>query len=68
MLGAMPVDPDLALRQAAITRVLELREAHGDFVPREVLREGFIFRGERVPFSSFRRESTVRARCAGLRR
>ena len=51
----MPVDPDLALRQAAITRVLELREAYGDFVPREVLRQGFEFRGDRVPFSSFQK-------------
>jgi putative restriction endonuclease len=51
----MSVDPDLALRQAAITRVLELRDAYGDFVPRSVLREGFIFRNERVPFSSFQK-------------
>lgn len=51
----MPVDPDLALRQAAITRVLELRDAYGDFVPRDVLRGGFEFRGERVRFSSFQK-------------
>jgi hypothetical protein len=51
----MSVDPDLALRQAAITRVLELREAHGDFVHRDVLRQGFFFRGETVPFSSFQK-------------
>lgn len=35
--------------------MLELREAYGDLVPREALREGFVFRGERVPFSSFQK-------------
>ena len=51
----MAVDPDLALRQAAITRVLELRQAYSDFVPRSVLQEGFIFRDGRVSFSSFQK-------------
>jgi putative restriction endonuclease len=51
----MSADPDLGLRQAAITRVLELREAYEDFVPREVLRQGFTFRGERIAFSSFQK-------------
>ena len=55
MLFQMPVDPDLALRQAAITRVLELRDVYGDFVPRDALREGFLFQDERVPFSSFQK-------------
>jgi putative restriction endonuclease len=55
MLRTVAVDPDLALRQAAITRVLDLRDAYGDFVPRDALREGFIFRGERVSFSSFQK-------------
>jgi putative restriction endonuclease len=55
MLTFMAVDPDLALRQAAITRVLELRDAYGDFVPRAVLQQGFLFRGETVPFSSFQK-------------
>jgi putative restriction endonuclease len=55
MLFQMPVDPDLALRQAAITRVLELREAFGDFVHRDVLRQGFLFHDERIPFSSFQK-------------
>ncbi|HYM58717.1 MAG TPA: HNH endonuclease, partial [Solirubrobacteraceae bacterium] len=41
--------------QAAITHVLELREAHGDFVPRDALRSGFMFRGEQVSFSSFQK-------------
>jgi putative restriction endonuclease len=55
MLRTVAVDPDLALRQAAITQVLDLRDAYGDFVPRDALREGFIFRGERVSFSSFQK-------------
>jgi putative restriction endonuclease len=55
MLPTVAVDPDLALRQAAITQVLDLRDAYGDFVPRDALREGFIFRGERVSFSSFQK-------------
>jgi putative restriction endonuclease len=33
MLGAMPVDPDLALRQAAITRAQELSDAYDGLVP-----------------------------------
>jgi putative restriction endonuclease len=48
-------DPDLALRQAAITRAIELREAYDDLVPRAVLLEGFTFRGQRVSFGSFQR-------------
>jgi putative restriction endonuclease len=55
MLRVMPTDPDLALRQAAITRVLELRDAYGDFVPRDALRHGFVFRGEQIAFSSFQK-------------
>jgi putative restriction endonuclease len=49
------LDPDLALRQAAITRAIELREAYDDLVPRAVLLQGFQFRGERVSFGSFQR-------------
>lgn len=48
-------DPDLALRQAAITRAIDLREAYDDLVPRAVLLEGFTFRGQRVSFGSFQR-------------
>jgi hypothetical protein len=50
-----PLDPDLALRQAAITRVSELRQAYDDLVPLPALREGFLFREGRVPFSSFQK-------------
>jgi putative restriction endonuclease len=48
-------DPDLALRQAAITRAIDLREAYDDLVPREVLLQGFAFRGQRISFGSFQR-------------
>jgi putative restriction endonuclease len=47
------VDPDLALRQAAITRATELREIYDDRVPLVALREGFVFRGQRISFGSF---------------
>jgi putative restriction endonuclease len=48
-------DPDLALRQAAITRAIDLREAYDDLVPRAVLLQGFTFRGRRLSFGSFQR-------------
>jgi putative restriction endonuclease len=50
-----PLDPDLALRQAAISRALELRDAFDDIVPRDALLGGFQFRGERIAFSSFQK-------------
>jgi putative restriction endonuclease len=50
-----PLDPDLALRQAAISRVLELRDNFDDIVPRDALLGGFHFRGERIAFSSFQK-------------
>jgi putative restriction endonuclease len=53
MLVWMPVDPDLALRQAAITRAQELSDAHDGLVPLRALREGFHFRGQRISFGSF---------------
>jgi hypothetical protein len=53
MLGAMPVDPDLALRQAAITRAQELSGAYDGLVPLAALRKGFRFRGQRISFGSF---------------
>jgi putative restriction endonuclease len=49
----MPVDPDLALRQAAITGAQELSTAHDDLVPLAALRAGFFFRGQRISFGSF---------------
>ena len=49
----MPVDPDLALRQAAITRAEELSEAYDGLVPLVALRDGFQFRGQRISFGSF---------------
>ena len=51
----VPLDPDLALRQAAITRVGELQQAYDDLVPLTALREGFVFRDRRIPFSSFQK-------------
>lgn len=49
----MPVDPDLALRQAAITRAQELSAAYDELVPLSALRAGFEFRGSRISFGSF---------------
>jgi putative restriction endonuclease len=49
------LDPDLALRQAAITRAEELAQAFDHLVPLSALREGFVFRGERISFGSFMR-------------
>lgn len=49
------LDQDLSLRQAAITRAIELRSVYNDLVPRAALLAGFPFRGERVSFGSFQR-------------
>jgi len=49
----MPVDPDLALRQAAMTRAQELSDAYDGLVPLAALRNGFQFRGRRISFGSF---------------
>jgi putative restriction endonuclease len=49
------VDPDLAMRQAAITRALELKERYDDLVPRAAILEGFEFRGQRISFGSLQR-------------
>lgn len=49
------LDPDLALRQAAITRALELRAAYDDIVPRSALALGFEFRGGQISFGSFQK-------------
>jgi putative restriction endonuclease len=49
------VDPDLALRQAAVARARELAQAYDDLVPLERLRGGFDFEGDRVTFGSFQK-------------
>jgi putative restriction endonuclease len=49
----MAVDPDLALRQAAITRAQELSDAFDGLLPLAALRAGFQFRGQRISFGSF---------------
>ena len=49
------VDPDLALRQAAVYRARELAQTYDDLVPLGRLREGFGFEGERVSFGSFQK-------------
>jgi putative restriction endonuclease len=49
----MPADPDLALRQAAITRAQELSTAYDGLVPLVALRAGFDFRGRRISYGSF---------------
>lgn len=50
-----PVDPDLALRQAAVARARELVQTYDDLVPLGRLREGFQFDGKRVSFGSFQK-------------
>jgi hypothetical protein len=47
------VDPDLALRQAAVSAARDLAQTYDDLVPLERLREGFEFGGARVSFGSF---------------
>jgi hypothetical protein len=61
-------DPDLALRQAAITRAIDLREAYDDLVPRAVLLEGFAFRASASASVPFNAAFTGRRRCAVRRR
>jgi putative restriction endonuclease len=53
MLDSMAVDPDLALRQAAITRAQELTDGFDGLVPLSALRAGFEFRGRRISYGSF---------------
>ena len=49
------VDPDLALRRAAVEHARRLAERYDDLVPIEQLRVGFAFDGERVSFGSFQK-------------
>jgi putative restriction endonuclease len=49
------VDPDLALRQAAVARARQLIQAFDDLVPIERLRDGFHFDGQRISFGSFQK-------------
>ncbi len=49
------VDPDLALRQAAVARARELTQIYDDLVPLSRLREGFSLDGDSVSFGSFQK-------------
>src|SRR3954453_16570885 len=49
------VDPDLALRQAAVSAARRLGQDYDDLVPLARLRDGFTFNGARVSFGSFQR-------------
>jgi putative restriction endonuclease len=49
------VDPDLPLRQAAVERARQLTQAYDDLVPVGLLRQGFMFEGQRVSFGSFQK-------------
>lgn len=51
----VPIDPDHELRVAANQRARELGQRYDDLVPVGVLRQGFVFRGERISFGSFQR-------------
>ena len=50
-----PIDPDTALRQAALQRAWDLQQAFREVVPLKAIREGFIFAGERISFGSFQK-------------
>jgi hypothetical protein len=49
------VDPDLALRQAAVARARDLGHVYDDLVPLAQLQAGFEFEGARVSFGSFQK-------------
>src|SRR5215218_575598 len=49
------VDPDLPLRQAAVSAARRLGQDYDDLVPLARLRDGFNFDGARVSFGSFQR-------------
>ncbi len=49
------VDPDLAVRQAAVAQARRLGLVYDELVPLAELRAGFIFEGERVSFGSFQK-------------
>jgi putative restriction endonuclease len=49
------VDPDLALRRAAVASARELAHTYDDLVPVGRLREGFWFESQRVSFGSFQK-------------
>lgn len=51
----VPLDPDHELRVAANSRARELGQRYDDLVPIDVLRQGFVFQGERISFGSFQR-------------
>ncbi len=48
-------DPDLPLRQAAVTNARKLAEVYDNLVPLARLRTGFEFDGQRVSFGSFQK-------------
>jgi putative restriction endonuclease len=49
----VPDPRDLELRQAALEQVRELQHRCTDLIPLPALRDGFVFRGERISFGSF---------------
>jgi hypothetical protein len=55
------VDPDLGLRQVAVSRARELAQRYDDLVPLAQLQAGFVFDDQRVSFGSFQRASTAPA-------
>jgi putative restriction endonuclease len=53
MLRGVEADRDYELRLVAIDRARALADRYTDVVPLDVLREGFVFAGERISFASF---------------
>lgn len=49
------LDPDFALRQAAIAKARELQRLFDDIAPLKVLQEGFMFNEMRISFGSFKK-------------
>lgn len=49
------MDPDFALRLAALAQARELARIFDDLVPLAALREGFQFDGRRISFGSFQK-------------
>jgi hypothetical protein len=47
------VERDYEMRLVAIDRVRSLSDRYNEIVPLQVLREGFVFAGERISFGSF---------------
>jgi len=53
MLSGVEAERDFEMRLVAIDRIRAISDRYDDLVPREALREGFRFAGERISYGSF---------------